>query len=422
MVTAIALAPAGAAGGPGGAEHRLLGCWQTTGRADLATHLEVYGPLPSLGSRWRTLLPGLLDRAQLTGRGGGGFPAARKLRAVAVAQSSVLVVNAMEGEPASTKDFALLTCAPHLVLDGAFVAAAALGSDRIVVCVAADRDRAAAAVEHALAERRSGGLATIPVEIARPPAHYVAGEESALVNWLGHRTSLPVFRPDKAVGLVVGRRLALVHNAETVAHMALIARAADVAAVDIGPATTLITLSGALSRPGVIEVELGTPLKTVIAGGRPDRPLQAALVGGFAGGWVHRSAFAAPLSSVPLRELGASIGAGVVVALGADECGVAATARIARYMAGESAGQCGPCVFGLPAIAADLERLTNGTAGSGIVERLSSHVGFVDGRGGCGHPDGVARLVRSALNVFAADVANHGAGDGCLVRSGGDRA
>jgi len=95
------------------------------------------------------------------------------------------------------------------------------------------------------------------------------------------------------------------------------------------------------------------------------------------------------------------------VVLTRDACGIAETARVARHMAGESAGQCGPCVFGLPAVADDLERLATGSADPSLVARLQMRVASVDGRGACRHPDGVARMVRSALSVFAADAAAH---------------
>ena len=120
------------------------------------------------------------------------------------------------------------------------------------------------------------------------------------------------------------------------------------------------------------------------------------LVGGYGGAWLAPGEASTPLAPAPLARVGATLGVGIVVALSADSCGVAETARIARWMAGESAGQCGPCVYGLPAIA----------------ERARSIVG----RGACRHPDGVARMVRSALDVFAADAADHAAGRPCAGR------
>lgn len=101
------------------------------------------------------------------------------------------------------------------------------------------------------------------------------------------------------------------------------------------------------------------------------------------------------------------------MALPATSCGVAETARVVRWMAGESAGQCGPCVFGLPALATDLEALAAGRAGPGVLDRLARRAASVEGRGACRHPDGVARLVRTALAVFGPDAAAHAGGRPC---------
>jgi NADH:ubiquinone oxidoreductase subunit F (NADH-binding) len=118
-----------------------------------------------------------------------------------------------------------------------------------------------------------------------------------------------------------------------------------------------------------------------------------------------------PFSSAGLADLGAGTGAGVIAALPADACGLKETARVVRYLAGESAGQCGPCRFGLAAIADQVERLAHGRgADPGLLHRW---LGQVDGRGGCAHPSGVVRLVRSALRVFEAELGQHAMGWCC---------
>ena len=135
-------------------------------------------------------------------------------------------------------------------------------------------------------------------------------------------------------------------------------------------------------------------------------------MGGYGGNWVGPEHFDTPYASVSLRSIGASAGVGVIVVLGETACGVAETARIARYLAGQSAGQCGPCVFGLPAIADDLAR-SPGVRPTRSHGTPSRRLGEVNGRGACRHPDGAVSLVRSALNVFAHDVAAHDEGEPC---------
>jgi NADH:ubiquinone oxidoreductase subunit F (NADH-binding) len=218
---------------------------------------------------------------------------------------------------------------------------------------------------------------------------------------------------------MIGKRQALVHNAETLAHLALIARRGPeqfrARGVPEEPGTCLVTIGGAVAHPGVVEVDRGTPLCDIVSRGAPAEPAQALLVGGYGGTWVGPEHFATPYSSMSLRTIGATAGVGVIVVLGHASCGIAESARIARYLAGQSAGQCGPCVFGLPAIADDMRLMASGQADPDLTVRLHRRLGQVDGRGACHHPDGAVGLVRSALDVFAADVAAHLRGEPCVA-------
>jgi NADH:ubiquinone oxidoreductase subunit F (NADH-binding) len=257
----------------------------------------------------------------------------------------------------------------------------------------------------------------LPETLVRPPDRFIAGEESALVRWMGSGASLPAFRPDKGVPLRVGRQPALVHNAETLAHIAMIARTGPDAFRAHGlvedPGTCLVTISGGVENPGVVEVDRGTPLIDIARRANPHDSPQALLVGGYGGAWVGPEHFTTPYSSLSLRAVGSSAGVGVVIVLGPDSCGLMETARIAHYLAGQSAGQCGPCVYGLPAIADDMSRLARGTVDVALRARLDRRLQEVNGRGACRHPDGAVQLVRSALGVFADDVRVHADGAPC---------
>jgi NADH:ubiquinone oxidoreductase subunit F (NADH-binding) len=400
----------------------------TTGRyrllghpTDLAGHVATLGPvpLPTHGTRgWRDTFVSMLEASGLAGRGGAGFPAAIKLAvAHAGGAGGTVLVNAMEGEPASDKDKLLLIRSPHLVLDGAQLLAAASGARRTTVCVPEGRDQVAAAVSRALAERAAAGCAPVPEAMVRPPDRFIAGEESALARWVDSGQSLPSFRPDKGTSLRVGRRGALVHNAETLAHVAMIARTGPDAFRAHGlvedPGTSLVTISGAVEHPGVVEIDRGTPLLDVANRAVPTAPPQALLVGGYGAAWVAPEYFTTPYASLSLRAVGATAGVGIIVVLGPDACGLMESARIAHYLAGQSAGQCGPCVYGLPAIADDLTSLARGQMDPGLRARLERRLREVDGRGACRHPDGAVNLVRSALGVFAADLTSHANGAPC---------
>ena len=360
-------------------------------------HLALYGPLESHDD-----LIGAVEQAGLRGRGGGAFPTAAKLRAVAAAGGRpVVVANAVEGEPASGKDHALLRVAPHLVLDGAVLASRALGARDAVVAITDRTGRERATVEAAIAQRKRRD-GRVQLRTAAVPNRFVAGEETALVGVLAGREAKPSFKPPYPFERGLDGAPTLVSNAETLAHVALIARFGaewfrGVGAPD-SPGTALITLGGAVAQPGVHEIELGSPLDEALdqAGGVTGRT-QAILVGGYFGRWVT------PADASKLRLTPDVLGAGAIVVLPADVCAVAECARVLAYLADESAGQCGPCVHGLRAIADTV----SAPGKSNRRPRLEQLAALVAGRGACRHPDGAAGFLRSALDVFADEFAQH---------------
>ncbi|MFD5593437.1 NADH-ubiquinone oxidoreductase-F iron-sulfur binding region domain-containing protein [Streptomyces griseorubiginosus] len=397
---------------------RLLADWCATGApATLSDHLLRHGPAvpvaPVPDGRTPMPLVEAVERAGLTGRGGAGFPTARKLRAVAERGGrTVVVVNAMESEPASRKDQFLLAVAPHLVLDGAVLAATVVGADTVHVCVPRTRAVQYAQLGAALNDRVRARLDPVRWRLHALPHAYVSSESTSLVSWLNGGPARPQGHPPHTHERGVARRPTLVHNAETLAHLALIARHGPDwfrrAGTPEEPGTTLVTVSGAVSDPGVREAELGTPLATIIdrAGG-PAETLRAVLLGGFAGTWLPAENLRVPLARRDLAPLGATWGAGVLVALPRSACGLSETARMLAYLAAHSARQCGPCRFGLPAVAEDFTALAAGRADRDLLSRLHRRTALLPDRGACRHPDGAARLAASALHAFAADVDQH---------------
>jgi NADH:ubiquinone oxidoreductase subunit F (NADH-binding) len=366
-------------------------------------------------------LIGAIERSGLRGRGGAAFPSGRKLQALAGRGrgNAVVVVNGTEGEPASAKDELLLTDTPHLVIDGAIAAAAAVGADRIVLCVSASRTRALSSLYQSLDERVAAEPPPVRIDVAVAPDGYVTGEERSLVSWLNGGAPVPNTGPRPYQRGVAGQPT-LVHNVETVAQLAQIAAYGPDWFRTVGtpeePGSALVTLSGATPRAGVYEVSFGTPLANLLSasGGSPGG-ISAVLVGGYYGTWISgQDAATARLSNQDLGRLGASLGAGVVAVLPADACGVAETARILRWFSSQSAGQCGPCVYGLSAIA-DASRHLVESGGDGTLTRLRRWADDVEGRGACRLPDGATRLLRSALDVFAADVDAHRRGRRCAA-------
>jgi NADH:ubiquinone oxidoreductase subunit F (NADH-binding) len=398
------------------AHPRLLAGWHETGQtAGLAEHLDRYDapPVPASRGARRRLIEDV-DRAGLTGRGGAAFPTGRKLAAVASAKGpAVVVANGMESEPASRKDQTLLALAPHLVLDGVALAAAAVGADYAYVCLPRSRPGQVRAVQEAVRQR--GRLDQVGVEVAELPARYVSSEETALVQWLNGGDARPTSVPPRPFEQGVARRPTLVSNVETFAHLALIARYGPgwfrSAGTPDAPGTALVTLAGPFRRPGVHEVELGVEVRDILALGGPAEPAQAVLFGGYQGGWLPAGqALALRYSPAEARAAGFTLGPGLIMTLPAGSCGLAETARMLGFLAAESAGQCGPCRFGLPAVANDFADLAwqNGARNSaGNGRRLNDRIALLTGRGACKHPDGAARLAATALRTFASEVRQH---------------
>ncbi len=381
----------------------------------LLQHELRYGPLPRCGQRSGPgRLIDTLERAGLTGRGGAGFPTARKMRAVAAARrSAVVVANGAEGEPASRKDRLLLSRAPHLVLDGIALAARSVGAKEAYLCVHHQDDRLLARLEAAAEARQVAGIDSVPTRIVAIPAGYTSSEQSAIVEFINGGAARPTFAPPRVHERGVGSRPTLVNNVETLAHVALIARFGASwfrgAGLPAAAGTTLVTVSGAVASPGVYEIELGTPIGEIVllAGGPAERP-QAVLVGGYFGAWLPaETAWPVPMSHPTLRAVGGAMGAGILAVLPESACGLAETARVARYLAGQTAGQCGPCVLGLPALADVLADLAyQGGRGDGAA-RAEGLIPLIEGRGACRHPDGATQLVGSALRAFSADARWH---------------
>jgi NADH:ubiquinone oxidoreductase subunit F (NADH-binding) len=382
----------------------------------LAEHFRMHGRVPlerDRGMRPDRLID-LVERSGLTGRGGAGFPTGRKMRSVlAGKREAVVVANGSEGEPASAKDHLLLGRVPHLVLDGISLAAHAVGARDAYLAVHRTEGPLLDLLDRALAEREKAGVDPVPIRLAAIPGRYVSSEQSAIVRFLDGGPAKPTYAPPRPHERGVAGRPTLVNNVETLAHVALIARHGDgwfrSAGVPGAPGTTLVTVGGAVRRPGVYEVEMGVPLGEVVAnaGGAAARP-QALLVGGYFGTWVPvDDAWYTPLTHADLRAVGGALGAGILIVLPERSCGLAETARVVRYLAEENAGQCGPCMFGLPALADEAGALAFHGGRGRTLARIEKLIGLIEGRGACRHPDGATQLARSALKAFAEDAYWH---------------
>ncbi|HYW24942.1 MAG TPA: NADH-ubiquinone oxidoreductase-F iron-sulfur binding region domain-containing protein [Terriglobales bacterium] len=372
-----------------------------SGAESLADHERRLGPLPTA----RTDLIPAIERSGLLGRGGAWFPVGTKWRSVAARSrgAAVVLANGAEGEPLSRKDQVLMWSRPHLVLDGARLAADVVGADRVVLYVGEEHRAAAASLARALAERPAAQRRGFSMLAA--PARYVAGEESAAVYFVNQGVALPTATPPRPYERGVGGRPTLVQNVESLAQAALVARGGRAG-------TVLLTVAGAVRRPGVVEVPAGTTVREAVGrSGGASGPPRAVLLGGYFGVWLEvGEAWQLPLDPAAVRAAGGSLGCGVLSVLPAAASPVEEIARVMSTLAGESAAQCGPCFFGLRALAGACGRLAERRPEPEDLDRLQRWSAEVRGRGACRHPDGAAVFLQSALRVFAHEFAVAGAG------------
>ncbi|MFD9130226.1 NADH-ubiquinone oxidoreductase-F iron-sulfur binding region domain-containing protein [Kitasatospora sp. NPDC059571] len=380
-----------------------------TEQLDYRAHLVVHGGLPAMSA---DELADLAENVNLRGRGGAGFPFARKLRAVVKAAARrrsrpVVVVNGTEGEPSCLKDAALLLRTPHLVVDGALLAADALDADQVVLGVTrADTEQS---LRTALAERRAMPL---PVNVVRLPERFVSGEGSALARGITSGIALPRGGGVRTSDSGVGGLPTLLSNAETYAQLAVAARLGALPYRENGlpsePGTVLLTLAGSQ----VVESPTGVPLVELL--GMFGMEIgQGVLVGGYHGKWLTPEAAAkAVVSRQSFQSLGGALGAGAILPLPPTTCPLGEALRVARWMADETAGQCGPCYLGLPALVKALEGVVRG-GGRPALDAVESRMRAVTGRGACSHPDAASRFVASAMEVFDEDLQLHAYQYGC---------
>ena len=379
------------------------------GRLDLAAHTEIFGPLPRMSAEQ---LMDLAAQVDLRGQGGAAFPFARKLKAVVDAvkkadQPAIVVVNATEGEPGSFKDKMLMIRSPYLILSGAALVAEALEGEEVFVGVTSN-ELANRSIEAAIAAEP--GLRAL-VRVVQQPERFISGESGALVRGINGKKPVPPGRKTLAAEKGVGDLPTLLSNASTFAQIAVLALLGPERFASVGvpeePGTVLLSVSGSAKRPAVVECPTGIPLGAVLdicqapAG-------DGVLVGGYHGMWLDaEAAYQVPVGREGLASAGGTFGSGIVLPLGDGTCPLGEVSRVASYLAGESAGQCGPCKLGLPSIARALAAIVDGSGGIEALDVARRAAAAVNGRGACSHPDGTTRFVLSALEVFTEDLAAH---------------
>jgi NADH-quinone oxidoreductase subunit F len=341
----------------------------------LADHVELGGGVALEQARAASPVSAIevIEAAGLRGRGGAGFPTGTKWRTVAGmggAEPTSVVVNAAEGEPGTLKDRTLLRRNPYRVLEGALIAAHAVGADRVLIGTKGSASVERQRVEAAIAELQGAGWAQgIALDVFSGSDRYLVGEETGLLEVALGRPPFPRVAPPYRAGAeptgddttaragteladpegVTGASATLVNNVETLANVPdILARGADwfrSVGTPESPGTVVCTVTGRTERAGVGEFELGTPLGEVIAqlGGKPIGSQIVAILSGTANAFMTPEALGAPLSWEGLAAVGGGLGSAGFIVID-DEIDIVAVAHgVSRFLSVESCGQCTPC-------------------------------------------------------------------------------
>ena len=360
----------------------------------------------------------------LLGRGGAYFPAAVKWESARNFPSPdrYLVVNCEEGEPGIFKDRHLMEGLPHRILEGALIAAYAAGAQEIFVYINGEATLSARRMQQAVDQALQAGIIgddalgsgySLDVTLRRGAGGYVCGEETTLLNTMEGDRREPRLRPPFPTEAGLFGRPTVINNAETLASVPFVMAQGAAAFADTGSdratGTKVISLSGAVERPGVVEVPMGTTLREIVfglGGGIVDgRSIAGIAVGGPSSGVLPESMLDTAIAPGMLHESGVMLGAGGIVVLDERSNVLEAVRSLAKYNADESCGKCTPCREGTPRMVDALDRLLTGAGSPGDLDELRELAEVVGAASLCGLGQAAGGPINSALHFFGDELA-----------------
>ncbi len=374
----------------------------------------------------RKIVEAIVDSG-LRGRGGAAFPAARKWQLLDqnASLNRYLVVNGGEDEPGSFKDRYLMEGYPHLVLEGAYLAAFALKVGQVFLYVNETFDVSQRSLKEAFEELASSGLLDgleIKLDFFSAPQDYVAGEDTAALEVLEGKPPIPRKKPPYPVESGYQACPTLVHNVETLANVPFIVREGPENYRNFGtpdsPGTMLFYLNEEFEHPGVYELPIGTPLRylvEVLGGGlKGGKGIKAILPGGPSTAFLPGELLDVSLDPEALVEAGSILGCGNVRLIPEGACMVEVTLEIAEFFARESCGKCPQCSMETNAFVTILKKIQAGEADPAMLQQIEKVANFSRGKGDCGLIHMAATPVLSALKYFLDDFEAHLDGKSCL--------
>jgi len=366
-------------------------------------------------------LIGLIEASGLRGRGGAGFPLARKLataRAAAAGGSAYVVANAYDADPGSPLARTILLKKPELVIEGLAIAAAAVGATSGYLYLRPDAESAKRAADRALEAARPA-LGDLEIEVALGPGGFMGGEESALLAVLESRRAMARQRPPYPARQGVLLRPTVVSSAETLAALPLIVRDGADAFRRVGtessPGTKLVSVTGAVASPGVYEVAFGETLGDIVskAGGAAGGKLKGLHVGGPTGGILNSTRTGVALDYDTLKAAGTHLGSAQIRVIGAGVCIVNEAAKLFDYLAKETCGICVPCRVGTKRVEGILEGIYSDLGRTEDLPWLGQLADHLEQFSLCGFGITSASILKTTMTEFADDYRSHIDGHAC---------
>jgi NADH-quinone oxidoreductase subunit F len=370
---------------------------------------------------------GEIKRSGLRGRGGAGFPTGTKWDKVLHhrIKERYFVCNAGEHEPGTFKDRYLLQHAPHQLLEGCLIASYAVNAKASFIYINHEYHEEHENLKKAIAQARERGFVgknifgkgvDIEIELFAGHGSYVAGEETAMLESMQGRPAMPRQKPPfYPTDFGLYGKPTLVNNVETLCNIPHILRNGADWFTQVGtekcPGTMLFSLSGAVNRPGVYEMPMGTTIRRLIeecGGGVPgERKVKAVFPGGPAFSMVTADQLDLPMDFDSLKKAGTGLGSAGVIVVDDTTCMVAQTLKFSNFFKTESCGQCPPCRMGTINLATLVEKVERGEGTQKDLDSLLQLCGFVKGTGYCTLVTGAAVLVQSSLRLFRHEYEEH---------------
>ncbi|WP_159994066.1 NADH-ubiquinone oxidoreductase-F iron-sulfur binding region domain-containing protein [Roseomonas sp. 18066] len=365
-----------------------------------------------------------LEASGLRGLGGAGFPTHRKWSAVAQqpGRGKWVICNGNEDEPGTFKDRFLLSRTPHQVIEGALLAALAVGAANVALYVNPRETASVAMMKaavkawegHDLLHRLSNVVGEqLRLTVSEGSGLYIGGEETAAIASVMGRFPFPSLKPPLPVEHGVDGAPTLVNNVETLAQAGLVLRIGPEAYRALGrdeaSGTKLYSLSGDVLRPGLHELPMGITLRELVfehgGGMLANQPFKAVFTGGPSNTLLTEADIDVKLDFDSLRARGSRLGTGAMIVVGEGTSILRKTAEYVAFFAANSCGQCPSCKVGTHQVSRILERIEAGTGRSGDLEALGHLTQLLPGSGRCGLVDGAATVLASSLRSFPEEYA-----------------